>query len=286
MIGILQGKNDPSKIFDPCFAGRDAAGNELYKPARVGVDIEPYGFKNRVEAEIFSAAAMNIQLKDPQANYCLVPSVEKSERKLDIRVNLRIIDREIGSDEFKTQMIRMGVKTALDPLLVKIFGRRYAKSIGTTIRNAGGKYTNEPRITVYTIQVTAETKMRNNGKVLWEGSSSRVFLLKKTVYPRNIIPTTNEIISLDERFDIGAEMRNLVALYKIRDIPDFKNAGPRAEQFLMLFATREALDQKNIRLAQPSYESQITTGGGKQKYESNTEHDCDTDRGVDLDRDY
>jgi hypothetical protein len=254
--------NDPSLIFDPCYAGRNQAGENLWKPVRVGVEINASGFNNRVEAEIFSAAAMNIQLKEPSVDYCLVPSVEGSERELDVRTSIKILDRERGADEFKTEAIRTGIKIGAPVILEAIFGKKNARKIQKTAKDFGGKYTNDPKITVYTIQVTAETTMRSNGKILWEGSSSRVFLVKKTVYPKNVVPTTNEIFSLDPAFDISKEIAQLSSLYKIKDLPDFRNVGPRGEQILKLFAAKEALMKENIRLAQQNSEMQRTTGGG------------------------
>lgn len=275
-IGTFCQTNNPEAIYDPCYAGRDAAGNDVYKSVKVGVEIQPNGFDSNVEAKMFVASAMNIQLKDPNVDYCLVPSVRGSERLLKASSKIRTIQSGYGNyDELVTGFIRMGVNMFMDPLLKKVFGSSGSK-VKTIIQQDGGKYVNTPRVYFRVVEVTAETEMtfgKRSSDPLWEGSSLRRFMIVETRYSgQNGLPII-DIVSKSGEYALDDEVHNLVRIYGIKDLPEIqktkpgrmpivKNIGPMAEQVLKLLVTKEALQKDHIRLRQRSSTEQVTTGGG------------------------
>ncbi len=208
-------------------------GDGCADKAQVGVEISPTGFRNNVEAERFVAAVLNLDFKDPSANYCLVPAAGISERRLVVRTRIRTLGTERGQDGLKPQLIRSGIQIAVEEV-----ARRVPSRARSTIRRTSRPYTQEPRIRVAQVEVTTQAWMYDGRQVVWKGLGSRVFLVQESNFygyrPRKV-----EILS-------GGNFGELLPYGNAVVLPDESNVQNRAEQLMKLLVTMDALQKKNI----------------------------------------
>lgn len=200
----------------------------------VGVEIRPQGFQNNVEAEMLTVAILNLDLRDPSAGYCLTAAAGTSERKLMTRSSMRVLGRERTQDALKPMLIRSGIRIGVGEIL-----RRVPYGMRSTIRQTSRQYTQEPRITIYQVQVTSESWMTGpGGIVVWKGLGSRIFTVRETYYPGGYGQKKVEIIG-------GGDPNELIPYGDAVRRPETTNAGNRVEQLMRLLVMRDSMLREN-----------------------------------------
>lgn len=201
----------------------------------IGVEVVPQGFDNPVEAKIMIIKAFNKDLLEATQKYCVVPTAGTSSRKLVVRVNFRTVETQRGGEEPIEFVKRAGIQTAANILIGKLPSR-----VQNDARRTERQYAPTPYIYLRTVEVTAVASMYQGKTLLWEGNSSRVFLIQETRYSGGLKPNTVEYAG--NQNPVG-ELRDIIP------VPN-KELGRRYPQISKMVVAREALQLNNRLLSE------------------------------------